>query len=314
MLLAAAAVARGQGAPVVPRGSLEIVAADGRGSALDAVARAFTASLAVVAGRPVALVNRPGNNELAAAAAVAKAPPDGGTALFASSTLAMSAALQPEPAGDVVKALRPVLLVATAPYVLAAATTLPLDSVQDVIAIAKANPGRLSYATTGRGTAGHLGAEMVKSLATVQLTQALYPDTKSALADLGAGKVQLWFGRYEDVEPLVIGGKARVLAVTGPRRLARLPQVPTMTESGVPGFDVVQWYGLFVPATTATAAVERLQADGRRALETPAVREKIAAQSAVDMALAPTESLGDVLQRDIAAWRKLARDMSLKLE
>ncbi len=160
-LVALAAVARGQGTPMVPAGSLEIVVPDVRGSAIDAVARAFAPRLAAIEGRPVAVVNRPGGNEAAGTAAVAKAAPDGATALLASGALAMNAALQPA-ASDVTRALTPVLLVATAPYVLAAATTLPLDSVQDVIAIAKANPGRLRYATTGRGTASHLGAEMLK--------------------------------------------------------------------------------------------------------------------------------------------------------
>ncbi len=148
----------------------------------------------------------------------------------------------------------------------------------------------------------------------MQLTQALYPDAKTALADLGAGKVQLWFGRYDEVEPLVIAGKARAIAVTGPRRLVRLPDVPTMAESGVPGFDVVQWFGLFVPATTPKAMVDRLQADVRRALETPAVRDKLAAQFAVDMVVGPSEPLGAVVQRDTAAWSKLVRDLNLKVE
>lgn len=309
LLLALAAGVRGQGAPVVPPGSLKIVVPDARGSATDAIGRAFAPALAAIQNRPVALVNRPGGIE-----SVAKAPPDGSTALLATGTLAMNAALQPAFASDVVRLLSPVALVATAPYVLAAATTLPLDSVQDVIAIAKANPGRLRYAATARGGPGHLAAEMLKSLATVQLTQALYPDTAAALADLAAGKAQLWFGRYDEVQALAKSGKVRVIAVSGPRRPAHLPDVPTMAEAGVPGFDVVQWFGLFVPATTPKATVERLQADVRRALQAPEVRDRLSAQLAVDVVAGSSDALDALLKRDIAAWTKLARDMNLKVE
>jgi len=314
LLVALAAGARAQGAPAMPSGALTILVPDARGSATDAIGRAFAPALAAIQNRPVVLVNRPGGNEVAGIESVAKASPDGSSALLATGTLAINAALQPAFAGDVVRLLSPVALVATAPFVLAAATTLPLDSVQDVIAIAKANPGRLRYAATGRGTPGHLAAEMLKSLATVQLTQALYPDTAAALADLATGKVQLWLGRYDEVQALAKSGKVRVIAVTGPRRLAYLPDVPTMAEAGVPGFDVVQWFGLFVPATTPKAIVDRLQADVRRALQAPEVRDKLAAQLAVDVVTGSSDALDALVKRDIAVWSKLARDMSLKVE
>lgn len=311
---AAAAGAAGQGAPAPPALPLQLVVPDATGSATDAVARVLAPALGVAAGRLVAVVNRPGGHEVVGTEVVAKSGPEGTTALLASGALAMNAAVRPALPFDATKSLTPVALVATAPYVLAAATTLPLDSVQDVIAIAKANPGRLRYAATVRGGASHLAAEMLKSLATVQLTTATYPDTTAALADLATGKVQLYLGRYEDVQALVKSGKARVIAVSGPRRLARLPEVPTMTEAGVPGFDVVQWFGLFVPVTTSKAMVERLQADVRRALQSPDVRDKLAAQLAVDMAAGSNEALDAIVRRDVAAWTKLARDMNLKVE
>lgn len=311
-VLAAGGGAAGQGVPAA--GALSLVVPDAAGSAADAVARVLAPALSNAAGRPVTVSDRPGGHEVTGTASVARAGPDGAIALLATGALAMNAALQPALPYDTRNALLPVALVATAPYVLAAATTLPLDSVQDVIAIAKANPGRLRYAATGRGNAGHLVAEMLKSLATVQLTPALYADNAAALADLAAGKVQLWFGRFDDVQPLVKSGKARVIAVTGPRRLARLPDVPTMTEAGVPGFDVVQWFGLFVPATTPKASVERLQADVRRALQVPEVREKLAAQAGVEVAAGTGDALDALVARDIATWTKLARDMNLKVE
>jgi tripartite-type tricarboxylate transporter receptor subunit TctC len=312
LMLGWAAGAPGQ-APALPR-AVTLVVPDAAGSAADIVARTLAPALGNALGTLVAVSDRPGGNEAAGAEVVAKAAPDGATLLLASGTFAAGAGLQAALAYDPVKSFAPVGLVAATPYVLVAATTLPLDTVQDVIAIAKANPGRLHYAATGRGTPSHLAGEMLKSLATVQLTQAPYKDAAAALSDVAAGKVQLYFAPFPEVQPLVKAGKIRALAVTGPRRLAQAPDVPTMLESGVVGFDVVQWFGVLAPAATPKATVERLNAALRRALQVPEVRERLAAQLAAETSAGTPDALDALLRREIATWAKLAREMNLKPE
>ncbi len=303
-----------QPAAMYPSRGVRLVVPDAQGSVTDSVARALAPKLGSALGQAVSVEDRPGGNEVAGTDAVAKAPPDGYTLLLASGAFTVNAALQAALPFDGAKAFTPVALVASTPYVLVAATTMPLDTVQDVIAIAKANPGRLRYASAGSGSASHLAGEMLKSLATVQLAQAPYKDSAAALADLAVGKVQLYFGRFDEVRPLVKSGKARALAVTGPRRLAAAPDVPTMQESGVVGFDLVQWFGVLAPAGTTKAIVDRLNADLRKSMQAPDVRDRLAAQFAADATVSSPEAFDALLRGEIAMWRKLAREMNLKVE
>ena len=249
-----------------------------------------------------------------AAETVARAVPDGYTLLLAGPTLAIDAAVRASPAVDPQRDLAPVSLVATFPYVLVVTTSVALDSVQDIVAIAKASPGRLAYTSPGAGSGAHLAGELFKSATSVHLRHVAAKTQAAALAELAAGRVQLAFVPLATAEPLLVARTARAVAVTGSTRIARLADVPTMREAGVPGFDVVGWLGVLAPAGTAKSSVERLNAAVRRIMQAEDVRERIAAAVSGEAAASSADAFRDLLKRDVAGWTRLAREMSIRVE
>ena len=200
------------------------------------------------------------------------------------------------------------------PYVLVASAGLPASSVQEVIALAKANPGRIKYASGGSGGGNHLAAEMFKSLTSVQLTHAPYKGNAAALADLLADRVQLLFTDMAPVAAQVRAGKLKALAVTGPKRLASAPDVPTMLEAGVPDFDLVSWYGVLVPWGTPKSVIERLNADLRKTMQNPEVRDRMIASLGADTTVSSPEAFGAMLRKEFVTWGKLVREMNIQIE
>ncbi len=309
------AVASGHGdAQPYPDKALRLVVPHAAGSAPDYVGRTIAGRLGELLGQPVTVENRPGKNEIVGTEAAAKAPPDGYTLLLVTPAFSANPALYSKLPYDTARAFAPVALLAIDPRVLVASASLPVSSLQDVIAIAKANPGRIAYASTGSGGGPHLAGELLKSRTTVQMRHAAYDALEPALADLVAGRVQLMLIDFPAVQQLIRAGKVRALAVTGPKRLPAAPDVPTMTEAGVPDYDLVDWFGVVVPAGTSKAAIERLNADLRRTMQTPEVRDKLRARLGAEAAVGTPADFAALLRSEFALWDKLAREMSIRVE
>ena len=212
------------------------------------------------------------------------------------------------------KAFAPVGRIATEPMLLVATSTMPTSSLQELFALARANPGRINYTSTGGGSTSHLAGELLKSVATVQLAHAPAKTVEAGLAEVIAGRVKLMFIGIAPAEAAVRSGKVKALAVTGPARLARFPDVPTMREVGVPDYEFNGWFGVLAPAGTPKAMVDRINADLRKAVQAPDVRDKLAALLGAEPRVSTPEEFAAQLAREVVVFDKLAREMNLKVE
>jgi tripartite-type tricarboxylate transporter receptor subunit TctC len=287
---------------------VKLVVPGAAGSPADVVARTIASKLT----GPVSIDNRPNNSE--AAETVAKAAPDGATLLLATPALVAVATLQSRLPFDGMKAFAAVARVATEPLVVVITATLPTSSLQELILLAKANPGRINYASAGTGTASHLAMELLKSVGTIQLAHAPAKSLGDALNEVIAGHAKAMLAPFATVDAAIRAGKVKPLAVTGPSRLPLLPDVPTMREAGVIDYDFVGWYGLLAPATTSKATVDRVNADVRKAMQSPDVRDKLANLLGAAPVVSTPDEFAAQLAREAATFDKLAREMSLKLE
>ena len=315
---AATATVLAQGAPpstdagraAAPARALRIIVDGSADSVADVVARLVAPRFGAASGKSTTVTTQAAN----AAEIVARAAPDGGTLLFAGPRLAIDAALRSASAVDPRKALAPISLVAVFPYVLIATTAVALDSVQDIVAIAKANPGRLAYASPGAGSGAHLAGELFKSATSIHLRHVPAASQAAALAELAAGRVQLAFVPLANAEPLLKAKTARAVAVTGSDRLARLPGVPTIQEEGVPGFGLVGWYGLLAPAGTPQSIVDRLNGELRAVMASAELRERIADAVSGRAAVTSPEAFRETITQEVAGWSRLARELSIRVE
>jgi tripartite-type tricarboxylate transporter receptor subunit TctC len=301
-------------AQTFPTRPIKLVVPYAPGGTSDFVGRTLAGRLGELLGQPVVVENKAGGNEIVGTEAVAKAAPDGYTLLLVTPSFTSNPALQPNLPYDSEKAFAPIALIASYPHVLVASMTLPIDTVSDLIALAKASPGRIFYASGGSGGSNHLAAEMFKSLTTVQITHVPYKGNGPAIADLLAGRVQLLFTGMAPVEAQIRAGKLRALAVTGPKRLAGWPDVPTMTEAGVAGYDLVSWYGVLAPAGTPQPIIDRLNTELRRTMQTTEVRDKFVASLGADTTVSTPAAFRDMLRKEFVAWAKLVREMNIKIE
>jgi len=298
--IAAAAIASAQ--------PTKLIVSAPAGAPADVVARALASKMS----GPVTVENRAGSVE--GAEVVAKASPDGSTLLFATPALVAFATVQPKLPFDGLKAFAPVARVANEPLVVVITATLPTSSLIELILLAKANPGRLNYASAGVGSASHLASELFKSVATIQLAHSPSKTLNDALNEVIAGRAKVMIAPFATVDAAIKSGKVKALAVTGPDRLALLPDVPTMRESGVLDYDFMGWYGMLAPATASKATVDRINADLRKALAVPEVREKIAILLGVVPSVSTPDDFAAQLKREAATFDKLAREVNLKVE
>ena len=272
------------------------------GGGADALARLVAPQLAEIWKQPVAVENRPGASGHIGADFVAKSPGDGKTLLM-SSTASLTE--------KNVAQFAPVTLVSASPYVVTASLKTPVASIRELIALAGANPGKLSYASSGAGAASHLSAELFKSMAGVDLLHVPYKGTGQALTDLLAGQVDLLFAPSQTVIQHVRAGKLRALATTGARRTATLPDLPTVAESGLPGYEALGWFGVLAPAATPRPIVEQLSADANRVLADPDVRSRMIALGADPRGNTP-EEFARFIRDDQAKWAQLMRDAGIR--
>jgi tripartite-type tricarboxylate transporter receptor subunit TctC len=260
------------------------------GGPLDAVGRSIAQKLSETWGQGVVVENKPGAGGNIGADLVAKSPPDGYTVVMgALSTHAVNPSLYASMPYDAQKDFAPITLVAITPNVLVVNPALPVHSVKELIAYAKANPGKLSFGTGSTGSAGHLAGELFKVDAGIDMVHIPYKGAAPATQALLAGDTQLMFDNLANAMAQVKAGKLRALAVTTAQRSRLAPELPTMAEAGVPGFDISTWFGLLAPAGTPPDVIARWNADVTRILNTPDMRERLLAQGAEAAPDSPAE-------------------------
>lgn len=274
------------------------------GGGTDILARVIGEKLYERWQQPLVIDNRPGGGTVIGSEAVARAPADGYTLLISTGTHAVNATLYRKLPFDPVRSFEPVSLLAIAPNVLVVHPSLPAKSVQALIALARARPGVLTYSSSGNGGTGHLAMEMLKQMAHVQLIHIPYKGAGPALNAIVSGEVAVSINNMIATLPQIRADRLRVLAVTTEKRSRALPQVPTIAESGLPGFDASGWFGVWAPAKTPGAMVDRLSADFKAVLGQPEIAQTLAQQGAEVSYLGPAE-FTKLVGGEIERWRKV---------
>src|SRR5205085_1838663 len=277
----------------------------------DIMARLVGQHLGAGVGQPVVIENRAGAGGIAGTEAAAKAAPDGYTFLMTNVSLVTSAFPYSKLPYDPQKDFVPVTLVATSPLMLVVRPSVAAKSVQELIALAKANPGRLNFGSGG--STPHLSVELFKSAAGIDAVHVPYKGGAPALNGLVGGQLSFMIENMPGTMPFVRGGKLRALAITSVRRSPLEPALPTMAESGVPGYEVVGWQGLFAVAGTPPEIVARLQAEVGKVLRLPEVRERLAALGAEPVGSTPTE-FGAFVRAENARWGRIIREKGIRSE
>ncbi|GAP34321.1 tripartite tricarboxylate transporter substrate binding protein [Piscinibacter sakaiensis] len=284
------------------------------GGAMDAIARLLGDKAGKALGQTFVIENRAGAGGNIGADAVAKAPADGYTIMITSIGMATNKPLYQKLSYDPVKDFAPISLLAVVPNVLVTNATQPdVRSVADVIAAARKAPGRLTYASAGNGTSIHLAGEMFTSLAKIDMVHVPYKGSGPAVADLLGGQVNYMFDSITSARPHIQSGKLRALAVTTAKRSRSLPQVPTMAEAGVAGYDVSPWFAVFAPAGTPPAIVARIQKVLVDTMRQPEVLERLEAIGAEPVGSTP-EALAAHLARESATWSQLIAERGIRLD
>ena len=277
------------------------------GGSVDVVARIVSAKLGDALGQPLVIDNRSGASGLIAAEMVAQAPPDGHTLLFGASFYSEVLALaQNTLPYDPVRDFAPISLVTKVPNVLVVHPALPARTVSEFIAHAKAHPGRLNYASSGNGSSAHLSMEMLKKQTGIDVVHVPYKGAPQALLDLLAGDINAMFGNVPAQLPHLKSGKIRALAVTTAKRVSQLPNIPTMIEAGVPGFEITVWYGVLAPSGVPQPILKQLNAELVKTLKMPEIRARLEEQGAEP---APTtrEEFAAFQKSEVAKWTKLVK-------
>ncbi|OYU97995.1 MAG: LacI family transcriptional regulator [Burkholderiales bacterium PBB5] len=308
--LAGPAAAQAQAWPSKP---IRLVVPYPPGGPTDVLLRIVGAQLAERLGQPVHIDNKPGASGMVGADQVAKAPADGYTLLGNASIHVINPSLYAKPPYDAIKDFAPVSLVAEVPLVLVVSPALGAGTVKDVIALAKAKPGALAFASSGNAAAPHLAGEAFKHAAGVEMLHVPYKGSGPALTDLMGGQVQLMFDSMPSSMPFIQAGKLRSLAVTTARRSTALPQVPTMAEAGLPGFDISTWYGLWAPAGTPREVVARLGAEVAAIVRQPAVRDRLLALGAEPVGNTPDE-FAAFNRSELAKWARIVKQSGAKVD
>jgi tripartite-type tricarboxylate transporter receptor subunit TctC len=314
-LLAAAlvppSVARAQAYPNKP---IKMVAPSTPGDAPDVIARLVADKLSVVLGQQVVVENRPGAGGVVGSDAVAKAAPDGYTLIMGNAgSHGINAAVYSKLPYDIQRDFVPVSQVAIAPNIVVINPGIPANSVGEFIAYAKANPGKLSYASGGNGSSAHMSMELFKSMAGLDIQHVPYKGSSPALTDLIGGQVAIFIGNMPPTVPHVKAGKLRALAVTTKSRSALMPELPTINEGALPGFETVAWFGVLAPAGTPPDIVNRLSTEIGKIARSPEMRERLIAMGAEPVGSTPAEFKA-VIDRDIAKWKPLAQKVGIKVD
>jgi tripartite-type tricarboxylate transporter receptor subunit TctC len=275
------------------------------GGGNDTMARAFGQKMSEGFAQPIVIDNRPGAGGNIGAETAARALPDGYTVFLGGvGSHGINPNLQLKLPYDPLKDFAPISLIASAPLVIVVPPSLPIKSVSDLVQLAKARPGELNYASSGTGTIAHLSAELLNSMAKIKLEHVPYKGTGPALTDLLAGRVQVMFNSAVSILPQVRSGKLRALAMTAAKRSAAMPDLPTVAESGVPGYEAASWYGVLAPAGTPRPIMEKLNSEIVRIARTPEVRERLAADGADPVGSSP-EEFAAYIKLELTRWARV---------
>ncbi len=279
----------------------------------DIVARIMGQKFTEAWGQQVVIDPRPAAGGVVAADAVAKAPADGYTFLLSSASYPINAALKVGTT-DVIKDFTAVALAASAPFILMVHPSLPVKSVQELIALAKARPGQINYASSGNGTPPHLAGEMFKSAAAINIVHVPYKGAGQAMIDLVGGQVQMAFAIVSAAMPQVQAGKVRALGVSSPQPSPLAPDLPTLSQSGLPGFDVKGWNGFVAPAGTPRAVVAKVNAETMRVLKQPEVVQRLKGAGYDAAAENTPEQFADFIKAELTKWTKVVRESGAKVD
>ncbi len=283
------------------------------GGPTDLVGRALASKLQEALGQQIIVDNRSGGGGVIATEIVARAPADGYTLLLGTpGQLVTLPLLTPKLPYDAMRDFAPVTQVVVSPQVLVANAKLPATTVTELIAYAKARPGQLNYASVQTGGTGHLGMELLKQAANIDMLHVPYKGTSPALTDMIAGQVQLMFTSYPTVQPHITAGRLRLLATGAPKRTPAIPDTPTMSET-LPGYDLVTWYALFLPRRTPPVIVNRLHAELVKILVSPAIERQFA-QNGVEPINTTPQELTAYMRAETERWGKVIRTSGIRLE
>jgi tripartite-type tricarboxylate transporter receptor subunit TctC len=297
-----------------PSKPIHIVVPFAAGGTTDFLARAIAQDLGTSMGTTVIVDNRPGAGGNIGSDLVAKSAPDGYTLLLGTvGTHAINASLYKKMPYDTVKDFAPISLVASVPNILVVHPSVPAKSVKELIALAKAKPGALAFASSGNGSSIHLSGELFKSMTDVDMVHVPYKGSGPALTDLVGGQVQLMFDNMPSSFPHVKAGRLRALAVTSSKRSPAAPDVPTIAESGVPGYESVAWFGILAPAGTPPEIVKKLNAEIAKTLKSPEVMKRLASQGAEPVSNTP-EQFAVYIKSEMAKWAKVVKTSGAQVD
>ena len=279
----------------------------------DIVARVLAQHFSKAFAQPFFVENKPGAGNMIGIESVARATPDGYTLLVTASTLALNSVLYKKVSYDPVRDFAPITLAASAPNILIVHPALPARSLAEFIALAKSRPGQLTYGTPGIGTSPHMSMELLKSMAGIDLRHIPYRGTAAAVTDVISGQIAASFANALTARPQIEAGRVRALAVSGPRRVAALPEVPPVAEAGVPNYVAMQWYGLLAPAGTSSAIIARVHAEAIKALRTAEMKERLAIDGAEAVGSSPAE-FAMLIRNELEKWARVARSANIEPE
>jgi tripartite-type tricarboxylate transporter receptor subunit TctC len=307
---AATAQGTSEAYPVRP---VRVVVGLAPGGATDIQTRLIAQKLSDQLGRPFLVDNRTGAGGTAAYAFVAKSPADGYTLLGVASGYAIAPAVFSRLSYDPVKDFAPISLAIEAPLLLLVHPAVPAKNVKELIALAQARPNALDFGSAGHGTSTHMAMELFKSMASVRLVHVPYKGTGQALADLLAGQIPVLFGNILSCVPYVKAGRLRALAVTSSKRSAAMPELPSIAEAGVPGYNTTTWHGWLAPAGTPAVIVQRLSSEIAKVVKSPEIMEKMLADGGEAVGSTP-EQFTRYLVAELARWRKVVKETGVRVE
>jgi tripartite-type tricarboxylate transporter receptor subunit TctC len=299
--------------PVFPMKPIRMIVAVPPGGPADTLARLVAPRLTESLGQTVVIDNRPGANGIIAYETTARATPDGHTFTAVAAGVVINASLYPKIPYDPLKDFAPITLGITVPNILVVHPSVSASSVKDLVALAKAKPGTLAFASAGNGTSGHLALEVFRMHAGVDVTHVPYKGGGPALAEVLAGQVQALFSIALAAMPHINAGKLRALAITSAKRSRVAPELPTVAEAGFPGFEVIGWFGWLAPAATPRAIVTRLNAELVRVLRLPDVRDRLLNQSTEPVGNTPQE-FAAFMKSEHEKWSKVIKAAHIKVE
>lgn len=295
-----------------PNKPIKIVVGFPPGGGSDLMARSVGERLATALKQPVIIENKPGAGSTIAASFVAEAKPDGYTLLFGqASNLGIAPAMMSTIKYDPIKSFAPIARLVSAPLVIVGPSTLSAKNLKELIALAAAKPDALSYGSPGSGTAGHLSGAMFGTEANIKIVHVPYKGQSAAITDLIGGRIEMYFSTLAVIKPHVESGKMRAFGVTSAKRSPAFPDVPTVAEAGIPGFEIENWYGLLAPAGTPPAVINRLNTEVVKILKDPILVRDLS-QEGGEIKVDTPEEFAKFLTVDVPRWKKIVKDADLQ--